>query len=257
MRVSSRASTTSLWTLNTSALQQRQRGERGDQHARAQRAASATIAVRRRAGTGSGTPAASSARRSATGCRGRGTAGSAPGASMSASRRWRTISPPSPPSGEQRRQPAEAPGEGVQVVPPAAGVSARPSLPPSSPAASVCLRSRRREPWRSSSAYGLATRNASSDGANANARPRSRRGRPATRTPPRRPSRRTIPAVVLGRDREPRPTPASTYSRMPAGAVDPRHADQDSASGASVGASLSAKWSSARAGTRPRAARPR
>ena len=121
MRVSAWASTRSLWTLKTRPCSDQERAdERGDRERQARLAihVAAAIAPTPPAGRGSGRSAAASGRRSATGCRGRGPAGAA---------RARAAAEPAmageqrdgAAEREQRRQPAQAPGEGRQVVAPA------------------------------------------------------------------------------------------------------------------------------------------
>ena len=67
---------------------------------------------------------------------------------------------------------------------------------------------------RSSSAYGFATRNASSIGANANARPFSRLWTTGDANAAATIVTTTIPAWYLVATASPRPTPAITYSRI-------------------------------------------
>ena len=200
-------------------------------------------APRRRAGRGSGRSAASSARRSATAGRGRGTAGSARARAAAPSRRWRASSAHGAAEREQRRQPAQAPGERRQVVASSPIVLARPSLPPSSPAVSVCFSS----PSRNAVVVEQRVR-VGGDEARAHQPDRERQVAHAGVRDRRRERRRDHrhehdPGRVLGRDRDARGRARRARTRACGRCGRCRRSPiSAAASGASVGASLSAKW---------------
>ena len=127
----------------------------------------------------------------------------------------------------QRRQPAEAPGEGGQVVPPAAGVGQAElaalvagglglladAVVPERVAVEQRVRVERPGTRRTISP-------------SENARLRTRAWATGEANAAATIVTTTIPAGYLVAIATPSAAPASTYSRVPAGAVDPGHADQ-------------------------------
>ena len=116
---------------------------------------------------------------------------------------------------EQRRQPAEAPGERAEVVAPAAACWRGRACRPPRPAVSVCFSSRLAERVVVEQRVRVGGHEARDTSARARARGCARaRARPARRTPPRPASRARSRPCTWSRSPRRAPSPASTYSRV-------------------------------------------